>query len=68
MIHYNKSVFSVKRIECDGEFKSVMHEVSDDMGIEIKYSNTDYHFPESDRNNRVIKERFRIAYHWCPYK
>ena len=39
MIHYNKSVFSVKRIECDGEFKSVMHEVSDDMGIEMNYEN-----------------------------
>ena len=68
MRHYKKSGFYVKRIECDSKFKSTIDEVSDDMGIEIKYSNTDYHFPESDRNNRVIKERFRIAYHWCTYK
>ena len=24
MRHYNKSVFSVKRIECDGDFKSIV--------------------------------------------
>ena len=31
--HYNKAVFTVKIIECDGEFKYIMDEVSDEMGI-----------------------------------
>ena len=31
MRHYNKVGFSVKRIECDDEFKSIMDEVSNDM-------------------------------------
>ena len=34
MIKYNKSGFCIKRIGCDSEFKSIMDEVSDEMGIE----------------------------------
>ena len=33
MRYYNKPVFSVKHIECDGEFKSIMGEVRNDMVI-----------------------------------
>ena len=51
MKHYNKEGFSVKCIEFDCEFKSIMNEVSDEMGIEINYEN-----PDSS------KYRFRIAY------
>ena len=57
MKQYNKAGFSVKHIECDGEFKSIMDEVIDDTVIEIKYSNQDYHIPEAESINRVIK--------WC---
>ena len=46
---------SVKFIECDKKFKSVMNEVSYEMGIEKNYSNIDNHVPETERNNRVIK-------------
>ena len=55
MIHDNKSGFAVKRIECDGEYKSIMDEVSNVMGIEINYANADDHVTEAERNNRVIK-------------
>ena len=41
IIHYNKSGFSVKHIECDREFKSIMNEVSDEMGIETNDENPD---------------------------
>ena len=34
----------------------------------MNYSNTDYHVPEAKKNNRVIKERFLIAYYWFTYK
>ena len=45
-----------------------MDEVRDDIGIEMYYENPDNHVPESERNNRVIKERFRISYYRLPYK
>ena len=45
-----------------------MYEVSDEMGIEMNYENTEGNFPEAERNNRDIQERFRIVYYWLPYK
>ena len=53
--HYNKSGFYVKHIECNDEFKSIMDEVSDEIGIYINYSNADGQVPEAEINNRVIK-------------
>ena len=44
-----------------------MNEVNDYMGIEINHSNPDGHVHEVERNNRVIKDRFRIAYYQLPY-
>ena len=37
MRHYNKAVFPIERIEFDSKFKSIMYEVSDEMGIEMNY-------------------------------
>ena len=68
MKQYNKAGFSVKHIECDGEFKSIMDEVIDDTVIEIKYSNQDYHIPEAESINRVIKAMFCITYYKFPNK
>ena len=45
-----------------------MDKVRDDMGIGTNDENRDNHIPEADRNNRVIKERFRISYYRLPYK
>ena len=45
-----------------------MDEVSNDMGIEMNYSNIDDHVPETKSNNILIKERFRIVYYWLSYK
>ena len=45
-----------------------MDEVSDDMEIKTNYENPYEHVPESESNNRVIKERFRIAYYLLTYK
>ena len=68
MRHCNKVLFAVKKIECDVNFKSIMDEVSDDMEIKTNYENPYEHAPESESNNRVIKERFRIAYYLLTYK
>ena len=63
MRHYNKAGFSVKRIVCNSRFKSIMDIVSDDMGKLFNYENPYNYVTESEINNRVIKEMFRIAYY-----
>ena len=68
MRHYNKAGFYFKCIECDDEFKSVMHEVCDEMGIETNYTNSDDQVTEAKSNNRVIKDMFQIAYYQFTYK
>ena len=68
MRHYNKTEFAIKHIECNGEFKSIIDEVISYMGIEMNHENPDNHISEAERNNRVIKERFRMAYYIFIYK
>ena len=41
--------------------------MSDDIEIELNFANPDDYVPESERNNRVIKERFLISYYQFPY-
>jgi hypothetical protein len=42
--------------------------LADEFGIHVNYSNQQEHVPETEgKNNRVIKERFRAAYHRLPY-
>ena len=60
---YNKGGFKVNMIKCDGEFKSMMDKVSDDMDITMNYTNTQDHPSRAERNNRVIKESFRTGLH-----
>ena len=62
MRHYKNLVFAIKRIECNGKFKSSVDEVCDDMGIEMNSENPDEHVTESESNNRVIKYRVKISY------
>ena len=66
--HYNKAGFTVTRINCDMEFKSIMDDVKNKLNIELNYANAGDHVPEAECNNRTIKERFRAAYHRLPYK
>ena len=66
--HYNQGGFTIRKIYCDGEFRSMMDKVTDEMGIEMNYANPDEHVPEIERSIRTIKERFRTAYYRLPYK
>ena len=43
MRHYKKVVFSLKCIEFDGWFESIMDDVCDEMVIEINYSDPYIH-------------------------
>ena len=40
---YNKGGFKVNMNECDGEFKSMVDKVSDDMDITMNYTNAQDH-------------------------
>jgi hypothetical protein len=65
---YNQRGYCVKTIICDGEFRTLMDDVSDTMDIEMNYTSRGEHVPEAERNNRTIGERIRTAYHNLPYK
>ena len=66
--HYNRAGFKIKTIHCDGEYRSMMDNVSDDLDVVMNFTNAQDHVPEAERNNRTIKERIRAAFHRLPYK
>ena len=66
--HYNRAGFKIKTIHCDGEYRSMMDKVSDDLDVEMNFTNAQDHVPEAERNNRTLKERIRAAFHRLPYK
>ena len=45
-----------------------MDEVCDEKGIEMNDADSDDHVIKADRHNRVIKNRFRMAYYLLLYK
>ncbi len=65
---YNKRGYRIKTINCDGEFKTLMDEVSDELDTEMNYTSKGEHVPEAERNNRTIGEHIRATYHNLPYK
>ena len=50
MIHFKKAVFSVKRIECYVNFKSIVDEGINDAGIDLNYAHPENHIPEAESN------------------
>ena len=65
---YNKAGHTITSIHCDREFRRMMNPVSDELGVEMNYTNTDDHVPEAERNNRTIKERIRAVANSLPYR
>ena len=49
--HYNRSGFFTKKNNFDGEFKSIMDEVADNLDKSMNYENPDDRVPDIDRNN-----------------
>ena len=43
--HYNRAVFFMKKMHCDGGFESIMDEVADNLVIYMNYKNPDDHIP-----------------------
>ena len=48
---YNAVGFAIKCILCDGEYKSMMDEVKDDLDVDMNYANPQDHVPEAEHNN-----------------
>ena len=65
---YHRADFVVHVIRCDGEFRPMMTKVEEKMQVIMNYANPGDHVPQAERNNQVIKERFRVHYHRMPYK
>jgi hypothetical protein len=65
---YNRAGFQITIINCDNEFQPLVHELQDVYNVSMNYTNPQEHVPEAERNNRVIKERFRSAFHRLPFK
>jgi hypothetical protein len=65
---YNKAGHTITSIHCDREFRRMMNPVSDELDVEMNYTNTDDHVPEAERNNRVLKERVRALANSLPFK
>jgi hypothetical protein len=46
---YNKTGYTIKEIHCDQEFKHMMNEVSDEMGVETKHASIREYVHEGER-------------------
>ena len=60
---YNRAGYNIRTISCDKEFKSLMEEVQDELGIDIDYTNPGDHESAAERNNRMIEEWYQTALH-----
>ena len=65
---YNAGGYTISKIECDCEYQSIMDKVKDNLQVEMNYTNAQDHQPQAKRNNRTIKECFRVALHRTGYK
>ena len=65
---YHKAAFRISVIYCDQEFKLLFNELWQQQHIHLNFCNTGDHVGESERNNRSLKERFRVKFHLLPYK
>ena len=65
---YNSGGFRVEQIDCDGEFKSLMDQVADELEVQMNYTNAQDHVPAAERNNRTLKESYRVTLHRTGYK
>jgi hypothetical protein len=66
---YKKGGFNITDIHCDNEFHKAMDPflASQNPPIKMNYVSAEEHVARAERNNRVIQERVRAAYHRFPY-
>ena len=64
---HNSGGYEVSSIECDGEFKPLMDTVVDGLDVRMNYTNAQEHVSVAERNNRTLKEAFRVMLHRSGY-
>jgi hypothetical protein len=66
---YKKGGFNITEVHCNNEFCKVMDPLlaRQDPPIKMNYAAGQEHVPRTERNNCVIQERVRSAYHRFPY-
>jgi hypothetical protein len=66
---YKRSGFTMTNIHCDNAFNASMdpYAAFKNPPIQMHYVAAQEHVPRAERNNHVIKERFRALYHRLPH-
>jgi len=64
---YNMAGLRIASIHCDNEFKPLTDPLATVYKVRMNYANAQEHVPEAERNNCVIKERFRAVFHRLPF-
>ena len=67
---YKDGGFKLNEMHADLQFKKALQEFCSLCDPPIKYNlaSAGAHAPRAERNNRLIKERVRAAYHQLPYE
>ena len=65
---YNAAGFTITVIECNREYEVMMDVMKDELHVTMNYTNAQDHVPKAERNNCMLKERIRMAFHHLPYK
>ena len=59
----------IKTIYADNEFRGVFENiVKEELKIKMNFANPNEHVPDIERANRLLEERFRVAYYRMPFK
>ena len=64
---YSNAGLRIATINADGEFKTLMEQVADELDVAINPTAAQEHVPEAERNNRTIGERIRAVYQNLPF-
>ena len=66
---YDRASFKIGSISADREFKPLLERIQlEGYKFEMNIASAQEHVPEAERNNRVLKERIRAAFHSVPFK
>ena len=63
----NKKGYKINKILHDGEFRSLMVRIEDDLNIHTNYANPQDHVLKAELNNRTINEAFHTMLHRTGY-
>ena len=66
---YKRGGFNLTKIRCDNEFHAALDRIvaAYDPPITVNHANPQEHFPQAERKNQYIKERFCAVYHRLPF-